>query len=179
MKTLLAIGEKIDTVSRYLADIADYMVLFGVMISAGNAVIRKIFSMSSNFWLEIQWASFSVMVLAGAGYVLRVNEHVRVDIFYAIASNRGKLKIDVFGLIFFLIPGCLVLAWLCWGVGISSLRDLEMSNNSGGIPYWPVKILMPIGFFWLALQGCSELVKRIAALRGIIEINANYEKPLQ
>jgi TRAP-type mannitol/chloroaromatic compound transport system permease small subunit len=179
MLSLMKLSELIDTINRKFAELADYMVLIGVLVSAGNATIRYAFDKSSNAWLEAQWFSFLILVLLGSAYVLRVNEHVRVDILYANVSNRVKLWIDTLGIIFFLLPATLILAYLCWRYAASSFKDMEMSMNSGGLPFWPIKMVMPLGFILLSLQGLSELNKRVCALRGVVEFDAHYEKPLQ
>jgi TRAP-type mannitol/chloroaromatic compound transport system permease small subunit len=119
------------------------------------------------------------MILLGASFVLRLNEHVRVDIFYSGLSARAKLWVDTLGIIFFLLPSTILLTWLCYRYAFQSYMDNERSFNSGGLPYWPIKMLMPFGFFMLTLQGLSELVKRIAALRGIVQIDLEYKKPDQ
>ena len=180
MQGLLKFFEGVDTVNRKFADLADYMVLVGVLISALNACVRYIHSeWSTNAMLEIQWFSFIILVLGGSAYVLRVNEHVRVDIIYSGLSNRNKIWVDTLGLIFFLLPATILLTWLCARFAYFSVKDMEGSMNSGGLPVWPIKLFFPLGFFMLTLQGFSELVKRIAALRGILELDAHYEKPLQ
>lgn len=179
MQKLLNFFEGVDTVNRKFANLADYMVLIGVLISAGNAAMRYLFSISSNAYLEIQWFTFVILVLGGSAYVLRINEHVRVDIIYSGLSNRKKIWVDTLGLIFFLLPATILLTWLCARFAYFSVKDLEGSMNSGGLPVWPIKLFFPLGFFMLTLQGFSELVKRIAALSGMLELNAHYEKPLQ
>lgn len=179
MHFLLKLGEMIDAINRKFAQLADYMVLLGVVISAGNATIRYAFDKSSNAWLEGQWFTFYILVLCGAAYVLRVNEHVRVDIFYSGLSNRNKIWVDTLGIIFFMLPATMILTFLCYRYSAVSIQDWEQSSNAGGLPYWPIKMLMPLGFFMLTMQGFSELIKRIAALRGIIELDASYEKPDQ
>jgi TRAP-type mannitol/chloroaromatic compound transport system permease small subunit len=179
MQFLLKLGEKIDALNRGTAVICDWMVLIGVLISAINAAVRYVFSISSNAFLEAQWFTFAIMFLLGASYTLRLNEHVRVDIFYSSVSDRKRLWIDTFGLIFFLLPATTILTYLCWRYFAASFKDMEISGNAGGLPYWPIKFFMPLGFFLLTLQGLSELIKRIAALRGLVQFDAHYEKPLQ
>jgi TRAP-type mannitol/chloroaromatic compound transport system permease small subunit len=179
MQTLLKIGEKIDTINRGTAIVCDWMVLLGVLVSAINASVRYLFDSSSNAWLELQWFTFAIMFLLGASYTLRMNEHVRVDIFYSSVSDRARLWIDTFGIIFFLLPATSILTYLCWRYFHASFKDMEISGNAGGLPFWPIKFFMPLGFFLLTLQGISELIKRVAALRGLVEFDAHYEKPLQ
>ena len=157
------------------------MVLLACLISAGNAGSRYLFSVSSNAWLEIQWQLFSGIFLLGAAHVFRLNEHVRVDLFYGNRSERGKLWTDTIGIVLFFFPSILFILYLTWPFFMTSYRSGEYSSNSGGLILWPVKLLLPVGFALLALQGVSELIKRIAALRGEVPAGeiASYEKPLQ
>ena len=153
--------------------------LASCLISAGNAISRYLFSVSSNAWLEIQWQMFAGIFLLGAPYVFQINEHVRVDIFYGGASARRKLWIDVFGIVLFLFPATLVIALLGWPFFWESFSSGEHSANAGGLILWPVKLLLPLGFALVFLQGVSELIKRIMGLRGVVELGPAYEKPLQ
>src|SRR5215813_12266107 len=137
------------------------------------------FSLSSNGFLEIQWYMFAVIVMFGTAYTLRRNEHVRVEIFYLYLSERGQLWLDLIGTLFFLIPSCLLLAYLSWPFFMQSYSIGEMSGNAGGLVRWPIKFVIPSGFVMLALQGVSEVIKRIAALQGYVTIDAKYERPTQ
>jgi TRAP-type mannitol/chloroaromatic compound transport system permease small subunit len=181
MVRLLAVSHVIDRVNAAAAVVASWLVLLACLISAGNAASRYLFSASSNAWLEIQWQMFAGIFLLGAPYVLKLNEHVRVDIFYGSRSDREKLWIDVFGLIFFYFPVVIFVLYMAWPFFTSSFESGETSSNAGGLVLWPVKSLLPLGFALLFLQGISELVKRIAALRGEAPAGeiAAYEKPLQ
>ncbi len=179
MQGLLALSRAIDGLTAKFGWIADWMVLLSCLVSAGNALMRYAISYSSNAFLEIQWYMFGVMVLLGASHTLRMNEHVRVDIIYGIVSDRTRLWIDTLGLIIFLIPIAAFLVWLSWPVFMESYRLQEMSQNAGGLIVWPIKLVLPLGFALLFLQGISELIKRLAALAGTIEIETKYEKPLQ
>lgn len=179
MSLLLAISRLIDAISRFVGKIAEFLVLLCCLISAGNAIIRYTFNYSSNGWLEIQWYLFAFVVILGASHTLRNNEHVRVDLFYGSASERGKLWIDVFGLAFLLLPACIFLTWLSWPFFVLSYQEGEISSNAGGLIRWPVKLMLPMGFGLLVLQGISELIKRISALTGRVQIETKYEKPLQ
>ena len=179
MKGFLALSRAIDDLNRGFGWIADALVLLACLISAGNAVSRYLFNISSNAWLEIQWYMFSGIFLLGAAYTLKKNEHVRVDILYSAVGPRGRLYIDIFGILFFLLPSMLFLAWSSWHFFYSSFIFSEGSSNAGGLLRWPVKILMPVGFLSVALQGISELIKRIAALRSLISVDTEYEKPVQ
>ena len=156
------------------------MVLLAALISAGNAASRYLFSESSNGWLEIQWYMFAAMVLLGAPYALKMNEHVRVDLFYGmIASERTQIWIDIIGGFLFLLPICVILTYFTWPWFVESWNINEASSNAGGLIRWPVKLLLPVGFVLMALQGVSEIIKRIAALEHVIDIEFKYEKPLQ
>ncbi|MCB5204320.1 TRAP transporter small permease subunit [Neorhizobium sp. T786] len=179
MPVLLKVSGFIDRISLIIGKLAGYLVLLCCLISAGNALIRYTFNYSSNGWLEIQWYLFAFVVLLGASHTLRLNEHVRVDLIYGAVSDRKRLWIDVIGLVVFLIPSCLYLAWLSWPVFALSFAQGEMSSNAGGLIRWPVKLIIVSGFALLALQGLSELIKRIAGLMGFVEVDTTYEKPLQ
>ncbi|OHV84695.1 TRAP transporter small permease subunit [Rhizobium sp. LCM 4573] len=179
MSALLKFSALIDRVSEVIGRFSGYLVLACCMISAANACIRYLFNYSSNGWLEIQWYLFAFIVLLGASHTLRLNEHVRVDLIYGAVSDRVRLWIDILGLVFFLIPACLYLAWLSWPFFTVSYTQGEMSSNAGGLIRWPVKLIIVSGFALLALQGLSELVKRIAGLKGLLRVDTTYEKPLQ
>ena len=182
MQALLGFSRGVDAMNEKIGRVADWLVLSACLISAGNAVVRYGFSLSSNAWLEVQWYLFAGTVMLGAAYTLKRNEHVRVDLVYGSVSQRVRLWIDVFGIILFLLPGMLLLAWMTWPFFMDAWVRNEGSPNAGGLLRWPVKLLMPVGFALVSLQGLSELVKRIAALRGIgpdaVGI-AEYQRPEQ
>ncbi|MBP0463551.1 TRAP transporter small permease subunit [Roseomonas sp. PWR1] len=182
MQALLGFSRGVDVMNEKIGRVADWLVLSACAISAGNAVVRYGFSWSSNAWLEVQWYLFAGTVMLGAAYTLKRNEHVRVDLVYGSVSQRLRLWIDVFGIILFLLPGMVLLAWMTWPFFMDSWMRNEGSPNAGGLLRWPVKLLLPIGFALVALQGLSELVKRIAALRGLgpdaVGI-ADYQRPEQ
>lgn len=179
MKALLNLSALIDWVSEALGKFAGYLVLICCLVSAGNAIVRYLFNYSSNGWLEIQWYMFGFIVLIGASYTLRMNEHVRVDIIYGAISPRARLWVDIIGLALFLLPACAYLAWLSWPEFALSWAQNETSSNAGGLIRWPVKLIIFAGFALLVLQGISELVKRIGALNGLYQLDTKYEKPLQ
>ena len=179
MRYLLAAAHAIDRVNEGCGRIAAWLVLIACLISAGNAIFRYALDLSSNAWLELQWYMFTAMVLIGAPFVLKVNEHVRVDIFYGRAQPRRRAWIDLLGLIFFLLPVIVAIMVMSWPFFVESYSHGEMSGNAGGLVRWPVKLVVPIGFGLLALQGIAEIIKRIAYLRGLIAMDAQYEKPLQ
>jgi TRAP-type mannitol/chloroaromatic compound transport system permease small subunit len=179
MKGLLALSRAIDAMNEKLGVIADWLVLLSCLISAANAFSRYAFSISSNAWLEIQWYMFGALVLLGASYTLKRNEHVRVDIVFSNVSTRTQIGIDIFGGILFLLPATLIMAYLSWPIFHNSWAQGEISANAGGLLRWPIKILLPIGFALLSLQGFSELIKRIAMLTGHMKPDLHYERPLQ
>jgi len=179
VKALLALSRAIDWLNEQIGIVANWLVLWAALISAGNAASRYLFSQSSNGWLEIQWYMFAGMVLLGAPYTLKMNEHVRVDLLYNIVSERTRIWIDIIGGLLFLLPICIILIYFTWPWFVESWRLNEASSNAGGLIRWPVKLLLPLGFFLLTLQGISEIIKRIAALEHVIEADFKYEKPLQ
>jgi TRAP-type mannitol/chloroaromatic compound transport system permease small subunit len=165
---LLKICRLIDTASDRIGRAARWLVLVAVLVSSGNAVVRYLLDTSSNAWLEVQWYLFSGIVLLCAGYALLRNEHVRIDIFFGRMPGRARSMIDILGGVFFLLPICLVIGILSWPMFIESYVRHEISGDAGGLLRWPVKLLIPVGFFLLASQGVSEIVKRIAFLAGLM-----------
>jgi len=176
---LLKISKAIDLLNDSLGWIANWLVLAACLISAGNAMSRYAFDLSSNAWLEIQWYLFAAIVMLGASHTLRMNEHVRVDILYTHLSERGKEWLDLIGTALFLVPSMLVIAYYSWPFFMQSWSVQEISGNAGGLIRWPVKILVPVGFTLVALQGISEIIKRAAALRGYVRFETHYERPVQ
>jgi len=176
---LLKFSGLIDWVNEKLASLANICVLLSCLVSAVNAMIRYAFDMSSNAWLELQWYMFAVVVMLGASYTLKKNEHVRVDVIYMGLSERKRLWVDLIGCVLFLMPACILLGWLAWPFFMQSWDQNEMSSNAGGLLRWPVKFILPLGFALLAFQGISEIIKRIAALRGQIQLDSKYERPEQ
>jgi len=168
LKRLLALSRLIDALNERVGRLVYWLVLAAVLVSAGNAVFRYLFNLSSNAWLEIQWYLFSAVFLLCAGYTLLHNEHIRIDVIAGRLSKRAQTWIDIFGCVFFLLPMALVIMWLAWPVFMDAYIHHEISGDAGGLVRWPVKLLMPVGFFLLALQGVSELIKRIAFLLGLI-----------
>lgn len=179
MTVLLRFSHWVDEMNRGFGWVASWLILLACLISAGNATSRYLFSLSSNAWLEVQWYMFAGMFLLGASYTLRMNGHVRVDIVYANVSHRRRLWIDTLGLILFLMPAMVMLAWMSWPYFLDSWTRMEHSSNAGGLLRWPVKLLMPVGFTLISLQGISELIKRVAALTGRLDFDTGYERPLQ
>lgn len=168
MNILLKLSHLIDAMNEKIGKWAQWLILAAVLISAGNAIVRKAFNYSSNGLLEIQWYLFAGMFLFGAAYTLMHNEHVRIDVVAGRFSKRTQAWIEVFGTLFYLMPMCLMILWLSIPFAMHSVASGEMSVNAGGLILWPVKILLPIGFTLLTLQGLSELIKRVAFLMGLI-----------
>lgn len=168
MAVLLAVSRLIDALNAAVGRIVCWLVLLAVLISSGNAAVRYLLNTSSNAWLELQWYLFSAIFLLGAGYTLLRNEHIRIDIVTGRFSPRAQAWIDVFGTVFFLLPMAIMIMWLAWPMFLESWVRNEISLSPGGLIRWPVKVLVPIGFLLLSLQGFSELIKRIAFLAGRI-----------
>ncbi len=168
MNALLAVSRAIDRLNERIGHLVYWLVLAAVLISAANAVVRKAFNYSSNSFLEIQWYLFSLIFLFCAGYTLKHNEHVRIDIITSRLSARARASIDIFGTLFFLLPMALLIMWLSWPVFVDAYTRHEVSTNAGGLIIWPARLMVPIGFLLLILQGLSELIKRIAFLKGLI-----------
>ena len=168
MKLMLAMAQAIDAFNERAGKLTHWLILVAVLISAGNAVTRYSLDMSSNAWLEVQWYLFSAVFLFCAGYTLLHNQHVRIDIVSGRFSRRVQTWIEIFGTVFFLLPMAILILWLSWPVFVDAWRSNEVSTNAGGLAVWPARLMLPIGFLLLVLQGFSELIKRIAFLRGLI-----------
>jgi TRAP-type mannitol/chloroaromatic compound transport system permease small subunit len=175
---LLRLSRAIDAINLAFGRFADWLVLAVVMVGAGTAGLRYLFNFGSNALLEIQWYFFGAIILLGAAATLNHNEHVRVDIIYGMLSRRGRLTVDIIGFSLFLLPGALFLAWLSWPVFAEAWASGETSPNYGGLIRWPILLTLPLGFLLLALQGISELIKRVAALRGEVA-ETEYVRPTQ
>ena len=179
MGFLIQISKLIDGLNDRLGVAANWMVLAACLISAANAMSRYAFDLSSNAFLEIQWYLFAAIVMLGASYTLRMNEHVRVDIIYTHLSERGKEWLDLVCTAVFLVPSMLVIAYYSWPFFMQSWNVQEISGNAGGLIRWPVKVLVPLGFTLVALQGISEIIKRAASLHGDERYTTHYDRPLQ
>jgi TRAP-type mannitol/chloroaromatic compound transport system permease small subunit len=179
MKALLPLVRMADRIGDGFARLAEWAALASCLISAGNAVIRYSLNIGSNAWLEIQWYLFAACVMFGAAQVLRVNEHVRVDLLYSRYGTRGKVWVDLLGLIVFLLPMTLAMLYYAWPLFVDRWTSGEMSQSAGGLIRWPVVLTLPLGFALLLLQGLAEIVKRVAWLRGEYEMDTHYERPLQ
>src|SRR3974377_1866787 len=153
MCPLLSLSTAIDTINEKIGYVCNFLVLASCIVSAANAMIRYAFGYSSNGWLELQWDMFAVLGMFGAPYLFKRNEHVRVEIFYLFLSERGQLWLDLIGTLFFLIPACLLLAYLSWPFFMQAYHVGEMSGNAGGLLRWPIKFVVPSAFVMLAFQG--------------------------
>jgi TRAP-type mannitol/chloroaromatic compound transport system permease small subunit len=168
MKPLLALSRAIDLINEMIGRLVYWCVLIMVLVSAGNATSRYALNMASNAWLELQWYLFAAVFLLCAGYTLLHNEHIRIDVVNSRLSRRTQIWIDVFGIALFLLPMTVFIMWLSWPPFMNAWHTGEISVNAGGLIRWPARLLIPVGFCLLSLQGLSELIKRIAFLKGLI-----------
>ncbi len=166
---MLALSRWIDTLNQKIGVAVSWALLAAVLICSGNALVRYVFNYSSNAWLEIQWYLFAAMFLLAAPYTLKRDEHVRIDVISGRFSKRTQVWIDVFGFVFFLLPMALMVLYYSYPYAMLAYASDEVSSNAGGLIVWPAKMLLPIGFLLLCLQGISELIKRIAFLMGKID----------
>jgi TRAP-type mannitol/chloroaromatic compound transport system permease small subunit len=179
LSALLKFALVMDWISAQFGRVAGWAILVATLISATNAFVRYGLDFSSNAWLEIQWYLFAATVMLGAPLVLQLNEHVRVDIIYGKLKRHSPVYVDLLGLLFFLLPVMGLMLWLTFPFFLNMLRTGEMSGNIGGLIRWPAALMMPLGFGAMFLQGVAEIIKRIAYLRGLIEMETHYEKPVQ
>lgn len=181
MTALLRLSRLIDSITELIGKFAMWLILAAVVISSGNAIMRKAFDIGSNAFLEIQWYLFSAVFMLASGYVFLRNAHVRIDFLSGKLSKRTNAIIDAAGIVIFLIPLCLILITLSWPVFERSWVSGEMSQNAGGLIRWPVQLLIPLGFGILCMQAVSELIKRVAFVRGLIpepfSVDPNAKSP--
>jgi TRAP-type mannitol/chloroaromatic compound transport system permease small subunit len=168
MTALLALSRAIDWINEWIGRSAIWLILGAILISATNAVVRKIFSTSSNAWLEVQWYLYGGAFMLAAAYTLKHNEHVRIDIFYGSRSRRTQHWIDLFGHVVFLMPFVAVMVWMLIPYAMQAWRTGQVSTNAGGLVIWPARVILAAGFILLLIQGISEIIKKIAVIRGII-----------
>jgi TRAP-type mannitol/chloroaromatic compound transport system permease small subunit len=168
MRVLLALSRGIDALNERVGRIVLWLVLAMALLSSINAAARYVFNRSSNAWLELQWYMFAAIFLLCSGYTLLHNEHIRIDVVSSRFSRRTRVWIDIFGTLFFLLPMSILILKLSWPIFMNAWVSSEMSSNAGGLIRWPARALVPAGFFLLSLQGVSELIKRIAFLKGLI-----------
>lgn len=179
MNGLLALSRSIDWLNDRIAIAAKWAVFASCMISAANAGVRYLANYSSNAFLEIQWYLFAACVMLGASQVMRVNEHVRVDVIYGRYSGRGQALLDLAGMLLFVVPSMIVMIHFSWPLFLKMYVSGEMSSNAGGLIRWPAMLLVPLGFSLLLLQAISESIKRVAWLAHRYEGDFHYERPLQ
>jgi TRAP-type mannitol/chloroaromatic compound transport system permease small subunit len=172
MQALLRASHWIDVVNERVGKWAAWLGLLAVIVCTGNAVARYAFSQASNAWLELQWYFNAAVFLLIAGYALRRNEHVRIDVINSRLSPRTRAWIDIVGGLFFLLPTAIIIAWYSWPTLMTSWDIQEYSSDPGGLIRWPVRLLIPVSFVLLALQGFSEIVKRVAFLKGLLPWSA-------
>jgi len=168
LSLLLNLSRAIDALNERVGQAVYWLILAAVVVSAANASVRYAFDMSSNGWLELQWYLFSAVFLLAAGYTLLHNEHVRIDVIVSRLSPRGRAWVDLVGGLFFLLPMSMMIMVLSWPAVVESFERNEYSSDAGGLLRWPVKLLIPLGFLLLTLQGVSEIIKRVGFLRGHI-----------
>lgn len=169
MHSLLKLSKAVDWLNSQVGKYVIWLILASTVVSAVNAVVRKVFNFSSNAYLEVQWYLFAATFLLCAAYTLLNGEHVKIDVLYSHWSKRTQMWIDVFGFIVFLLPLCSAVLWFSTPFFLRGFQSGEMSSNVGGLIRWPVYAMMPLGFGLLFLQGISELIKRLAFLQGLIE----------
>ena len=175
MSIFLSLSKLIDTVNERIGLSISWALLAAVLICAGNALVRYLLNISSNAWLEIQWYLFGAIFLLASSYTLKRNEHVRIDVVVGRFPKRVQVWIDVFGFLLFLLPATFLILYFAIPFAFESIRSQEMSSNAGGLIVWPAKLLIPIGFLLLTLQGVSELIKRIGFLMGRVDASV-FEK---
>lgn len=168
MQSLLKFSRAVDFLSAHLGSLLKWLILAAVLISGTNAILRKAFNIGSNAWLEMQWYLFAAVFMLGAGYAFLKNAHVRIDFISTRLSARTRNWIDIIGIVVFLAPLSVLLINLSWPLFVNAWVSGEMSQNAGGLIRWPVLLLIPVGMFFLLLQAASELIKRIAFLKGLV-----------
>ena len=177
MNALLRFSSVIDAANEWIGRIAAWFGLLAVIVCTVNAIFRYTFNMSSNAWLEIQWYFNSAMFLLVAGWALKRNDHVRIDVISGKLSQRAQAWIDIFGGLLALLPVSLIIAWYSWPSLVNSFHIGEYSSDPGGLIRWPIRLLIPVAFGLLALQGVSEIIKKVAFLKGLIPFPGDHAKP--
>ncbi|MBN8632598.1 MAG: TRAP transporter small permease subunit [Rhodobacterales bacterium] len=169
MQALLAISRGIDRVTAFIGKFVMWLILLAVVVSAGNAIVRKVFSTSSNSWLELQWYLFGAAFMGAAAYTLQQNEHIRIDIFYGTRTRRTQHWIDLLGHLFFTLPFVVLMTWMLIPYAMQAYRIGQISTNAGGLLIWPARAILAAGFVLLIAQIISEIIKKIAVMQGLIE----------
>ena len=169
MQATLALSRLIDRITEAIGKSVMWLVLIAVLVSATNAIVRKLFNISSNAWLELQWYLFGASFLLAAAYTLKENEHIRIDIFYGSRSRKTQHRIDLFGHVFFLLPFVTLMTWMLVPYAWDAIKSGQISTNAGGLVIWPARAMLLGGFALLLAQAISEIIKKIAVMRGIID----------
>jgi TRAP-type mannitol/chloroaromatic compound transport system permease small subunit len=169
MQALLALTRGIDRVNAFIGKGVIWLILLAVLVSAANAISRKLFDLSSNAWLELQWYLFGAAFMGAAAYTLQQNEHIRIDVFYGSRSRRVQHWIDLLGHVFFLLPFTVLMAWLLWPYTIQAYVGGQVSSNAGGLIIWPARAILLVGFILLSAQAVAEIIKKIAVMRGLMD----------
>lgn len=169
MQGLLALSRAIDRLNEIIGKTVMWAIFVAILVSAANAVVRKVFNTSSNAWLELQWYLFGAAFMLAAAYTLKQNEHIRIDIFYGTRSRRTQHWIDLFGHVLFLMPFVVLMAWMMVPYAWQAWKIGQVSTNAGGLMIWPARAILAAGFILLVLQGISEIIKKIAVMQGLIE----------
>jgi TRAP-type mannitol/chloroaromatic compound transport system permease small subunit len=169
MQPLLALTRLIDRITAGIGKAVMWLILVAILVSAGNAIVRKLFNWSSNSLLELQWYLFGAAFMGAAAYTLQQNEHIRIDIFYASRSRSTQHWIDLFGHVVFLLPFVVLTAWMLWPYTVQAYLSGQISTNSGGLIIWPARAILFAGFVLLCLQAVSEIIKKIAVIQGLME----------
>ncbi|SIQ15237.1 TRAP-type mannitol/chloroaromatic compound transport system, small permease component [Rhizobium sp. RU20A] len=174
MQSLLGLSRVIDTITAWIGKSVAWLILVAVLVSAGNAIVRKVLNTSSNAWLEAQWYLFGGAFMLAAAYTLQQNEHIRIDVVYGKFSRRTQHWIDLFGHCVFLMPFVLLMIWYLVPYVMASYTSQEVSSSAGGLIIWPARGILLAGFLLLAAQGVSEIIKKIAIMRGVIDDPTPY-----
>ncbi len=169
MQALLGLSRGIDRVTAFIGKSVMWLILLAVLVSSGNAIVRKVFNWSSNSLLEMQWYLFGAAFMGAAAYTLQQNEHIRIDVFYGTRTRRTQHWIDLFGHVFFTLPFVILMTWLLVPYAWQAFQSGQISTNAGGLIIWPARAILASGFALLIAQALSEIIKKIAVMRGLIE----------
>ena len=169
MQTFLSLSRGIDRLNEWIGKSVIWLILLAILVSAVNATVRKVFSISSNAWLELQWYLYGAAFMLAAAYTLKENEHIRIDIFYGTRSRRAQHWIDLVGHVLFLTPFVVLMTWMTFPYAYQAWKIGQISTNAGGLIIWPARAILAAGFALLSLQAVSEIIKKIAVMKGIIE----------
>ena len=168
MQAFLSVARAIDRATEAIGKLVMWAIFAAVIVSAGNAIVRKAFNMSSNTWLELQWYLFGAAFMLASAYTLQQNEHIRIDIFYGSRSRRTQHWIDLFGHVFFLLPFVAIMSYMLVPYAWAAFKSGQISTNAGGLIIWPARALLAAGFLLLLAQSLSEIIKKIAVMRGLL-----------